>query len=503
MNMEYKESSGDYPYYNALWHLQSIGVLELTTHKSDAWDLAETTNQESTVALIDVSVAVNHPNLKESIDTERTIDFFSAPLGALPYRAKSTAQTNQPPQQDIGFSSVDLPNEEYTSKLAVETGIETKRLYDNLLSRLKAPSAAQSSIQAASSEAFSAHGTAMAGLIAAKPADVPFMAPKFIEPISNKAKKALNATAAALPYAGVNPYCRLIPISTSLEPDPEQLLLSFMYASLVGADVIVVPREIYDPNRSPVSLSYTSKVAVKEEVDLVESIARSSLQHTDHLWDELADLIVNLSKQIPILCAAGNGGDERLVYPASLAAEDNGVIPVGAKTASGKLSAYSSLTALDAVYAPSGDGERLDQDLQRLDIITTDFDRKLHSSTYSGHLAIDGPGDPATSSNGAFTVQNLISTDVPGDYGYNGSDVVENSDSETVSSFGSFFCEFSGTSGAVAIAGGFLSLAYLTGKLGQTDGTTGVDAKRFLKRASTEEDPQKQYQAVVNWSRIA
>jgi hypothetical protein len=41
-----------------------------------------------------------------------------------------------------------------------------------------------------------------------------------------------------------------------------------------------------------------------------------------------------------VICAAGNSGDRRVEYPASLAASDNGIVAVGAVTAAGRRSGY-------------------------------------------------------------------------------------------------------------------------------------------------------------------
>ena len=65
---------GIYPAFHALWPLAEIGVVsDLSSFRSDAWDSAAARLGEgrarTRVALIDTSVAADHPNLKEGVQS--------------------------------------------------------------------------------------------------------------------------------------------------------------------------------------------------------------------------------------------------------------------------------------------------------------------------------------------------------------------------------------------------------------------------------------------------
>ncbi len=62
-----------------------------------------------------------------------------------------------------------------------------------------------------------------------------------------------------------------------------------------------------------------------------------------------------MSKCIPVICAAGNSGDSAIEYPASLAAEDNGIVAVGAVTAAARRAGYGCYGAGMTIAAPSND----------------------------------------------------------------------------------------------------------------------------------------------------
>ena len=70
-------------------------------------------------------------------------------------------------------------------------------------------------------------------------------------------------------------------------------------------------------------------------------------------------------------------------------------------------------------------------------------------------------------SSSTFATQEIVSTDVPGAAGYNGSIFPA---SEGAIDFRSFYCHFSGTSAATAITAGMLSLAMTTGLIPRRDG---------------------------------
>lgn len=49
----------------------------------------------------------------------------------------------------------------------------------------------------------------------------------------------------------------------------------------------------------------------------------------DWPWSILKQLVLAISRQIPLVCTAGVDAESQLIYPACLAANDNGIIAVG------------------------------------------------------------------------------------------------------------------------------------------------------------------------------
>ena len=269
--------------------------------------------------------------------------------------------------------------------------------------------------------------------------------------------------AVGFPYAGVDPFCEIVPISTSFDPDPEQLVLALLYAWLIDADVIVLARDFADPRRT------IDRPDLSDE-EILRSYPVEFSEQELALWDALRELTLTLSRKVPVVCAAGNGSDEPLMYPASLATEEeeNGIIAVGARAATGQRAGYSSIgdePGAVTLYAPSGDGERLDGRLQRLDSADAGFRPSDHSALYVSKLGVqysaDGSGRPDGPS--IFATQEIVSTDVPGPAGYNSSAYGRPTGMGGILDYRSYYCHFSGTSAACAIAAGALSLAISAG----------------------------------------
>ena len=90
-------------------------------------------------------------------------------------------------------------------------------------------------------------------------------------------------------------------------------------------------------------------------------------------------------------------------------------------------------------------------------------------------------------SNGKFSSFDIISTDVPGAYGYSSSPFISAEPDLSLREFGSYFCRFGGTSASSALVAGFLSLGRTTGALAR--GAGGIAAKDWLlSRCITIED---------------
>ncbi|ANT60523.1 hypothetical protein AYJ57_09225 [Salipiger sp. CCB-MM3] len=481
--------SGRYDGYHALWHLFTLGLMDHPDgFDSSAWDAAEERIKQGDepirVALIDVSVAPSHPNLEGAIAWDLAVDFFSNRLGTFPDPAGSRLQTLLAAATPVGNATAQALQAEMTAHMAAEY--------------TAAQSATDTSqrIFPATSAAFSGHGTAMAGLIGARPvaaADVNLVG-THLRPLPNGPDLQVDSPLAGhgLPYIGVDPTCEIVPISTSFDPDPEQFLAAMLYAHLIDADLIVLARDFPDPWRSPVTdLPATSDgtSAPRERHLLRKTYPVSYSKQEATLWAALHDLVPQMSLKRPILCASGNGGDGTRLYPGSLAADDNGIILVGAHTSEGLRAGYSntgSTTVPITLYAPSGDSERLDQQSVRLDQMAPDF----YASTHSPSYLEDGE---------TYSPLDVISTDVPGAAGYNGSPFPEILPSEdTLPDYRSYYCRFSGTSAATAIAAGMLALAMSAGKIARGD---GVAAKQKL-RGTMDPTDDGAAEPKLNWANI-
>lgn len=448
-----KNGKEKYPTYDALWHLVSMGVLK-ADHSVNAWEPDDTLKRKTRVAIIDTSVAADHPNLADAIDRKRAFDLFSTRLGAFSYRGK-----------DETVGALDLnAGTKVTEKLP-----RASELLAQLIDRLSHDSPVRlGGVQPMTSADFSNHGTAVAGLIGARPV-VAKKADGYPSPIP-------EMDDVPLPYCGADPNCEIVPISTNLDADPESLILAFLYAELIDADVIHVPRIIPDPTRT-----------VPELHQMVDGkVLRDLVAHTDvsdeqmEAWEELATLMVNISLERPIVCAAGNANEEYGIYPANLASEHNGIISVGAVNAKGFSSGYSA-TSNVTVCAPSDDSEIYDRTEIRLDPHRPDKD--IH-------------GDPADVSNKKFSSFDIITTDVPGPYGYEGSPFSSDEPDDGLREFGSYFCRFGGTSAASALISGFLALARSTGAVPHD--VDGLAAKAWLmSRVSVLPDDPNEFRFAV------
>ncbi|WP_375688381.1 S8 family serine peptidase [Pseudooceanicola sp. LIPI14-2-Ac024] len=277
-----------------------------------------------------------------------------------------------------------------------------------------------------------------------------------------------------LAYAGVDPFCRIVPISTNFDPEPEQLVLSLLYAVLIRADVIVLARDFPSP----------ASLAPESDPDDTQALSRAlgvGLRDTEmELWALLDTLVQAIADRVPMICAAGNGAQATLLYPASLAAPGNGIVAVGARTAAGQPASYTPVSDMVTLYAPSGDGERLDAELQRVDTQAPGYDPSDHSAAYRDDLKVFDADSGAPDAH-TFAPQDLVSTDVPGRAGYNSSPYADAyGPNQSVLDYRSAFCRFSGTSGAVAVTAGLVSLAVSAGRLAVGSPGDGAAAKALL-----------------------
>jgi hypothetical protein len=448
----------DYPDYDALWHLVSMGVRK-ADHSPNGWKPARKDGRKTRVAMIDTSVAVDHPNLNPAINRDLALDLFTAPLGIFAYRdpterlddlrlnTGTRVAEGLPGISELLVKLIDRMSHGSLTWAGRPAPVGMPSPWDGTIW----PGLLQPTVAAE----FSNHGTAIAGLIGARPAKVKAATP---EPDA-------EITLIPLPYAGVDPHCEIVPISTNFDPDPEMMIAAFLYAELIDADVVLLPRSIPDPARTVPELG--SRLV--DGIPLSEATAPAATTSEEaQLWAELAELIVNISLNRPVICAAGNANEDSGIYPANLASEHNGIIAVGALNAKGFLAGFSAAQNM-TVMGPSNDAEVFDRTQVRLDTRYHDY---------------DPTGVPAENENEKYSHYDVISTDVPGIYGYSDSPFVSPEPETGIREFGSYFCSFGGTSAASALIAGYLSLAKTAGVLEPE--ADGLAAKAWVEANCVE-----------------
>ena len=503
------------PRYFWLWHLAALKVIEADfgpapvvipevsqsalraapapTITATLWDRIGPT-APATAALIDTGVSRAHPNLAGRIDVERSIDLTSHRNGAQtrPVLPDTRPTTREEPR--AFFSGLDL------------TGLHPLQLEPDELDYLEAMVDEARTSQGVvrrlidTEETFAAHGTACAGLMVGEPAVVAADGQTAaISPEAVLTGAAVNPDANLLPYFGVDPLARLISIRTSFEADPFQFIKAFLYAWSARVDVIVLPRGLPDPVRSRLNPKgelkadletwdsrhaadlYTRLHAAEPDAadaGAADADAAQTGSQPDRPWKILMHLIVAISRRIPVVCAAGNDGESQLIYPACLARGTNGIIAVGAVTAEGFRAGYSNYGEHLTLVAPSDDYEIYNRHQSRLDL----SDPLIRMHDYSV-----GAGKSY-----AYSPLELVSTDLPGVFGYDAgaapwSSVMPGQGQPGVG--GGYYTAFGGTSGACSLIGGLLLLAQRARRGAGLAALDGMVAKTLLIGASSLEEP--------------
>ncbi|TVP72725.1 MAG: hypothetical protein EA339_05545 [Rhodobacteraceae bacterium] len=360
------QGKGFYPSFHALWHLETLRVIDNTQDfASCAWEKAAQAATPDRIAIMDTTVDWEHPNLNGAIDTANMQDFSSLNSGDL---------------------------------------VDTKT----------------------GPTIYGAHGTAVAGLIGARPVRADLLRPERVGLTSIDecgTKKEI-----ALPYAGINPFCQMIPVSLSAAPDPDMVLGALDYIDkLRDKPQIIV-----------VAAAWDDTIRVAEDAP--------SFDPSEGRWSAVTERLRQICETTLVLCAAGNSGAHALSYPASLAGSFPGLVAVTACDIDGKplTYAYHPKPGDTSVIATlSTQASRYDRDLAFLDP-WAEVDPYLKRP------------DPAQH----FPKQRIISLDPRGRRGYNPSiyRYTPPADGPHLE-IASLFAEFSGTSAATAIAAGLISLA--------------------------------------------
>lgn len=291
---------------------------------------------------------------------------------------------------------------------------------------------------------FGAHATACAGLVGGRPP-----------------QDQDHAFFGALPYYGVNPFCRIASYATPYSHEIRPVINALLAAYLSGAAVILMPRGLPDVaarRALPPSARRGTRIETSDAVHPVKLVAedQANLAALERDRDLAEALLLAIAKRRYLVLAAGNEGHATaLAYPASAGGLADRAIVVAAVTRDGLRASYSNGAHDPAtvMHMVSDDAEVLHRDDQRID---------AHSLTGSDFRF--GPVD-LSSANARYVPWAPLSLDVRGPYGFAASsqrDVPDFADGVDVASL---YTLFGGTSAAASQAAGVISLLIQAGKL--------------------------------------
>jgi len=521
MSASYKGQGREcYDWYHYLWHLIAIRAVKAAAPapadgkyaiEPDAWsklnlDVGVLPGEGEVIALIDTGVNDKHPNLAGRILP--AVDFASHPYGmvfadrAAPGPLTVPAAPPPPPDSPAvtpdPLSKIDKTMTRGLEAVLADSLIDDARwnaaqvlaadpLQSDVVERLRAGRGVKRSLTSASRRRYGAHGTACAGLLAGAPPAAP--APSGpqnlaggVDPVEGVAPALCvddpDPDTGPIPYWGVAPGAKVLPIVVSAEPTAEQLILAFLYAWDQGVSVIHFPREAPDPSRAP---HYKPGYGgTRYEDGAAEQAA----------WTFFQRLLKVVSDHIPVVCAAGNDGVNHLIYPASEADSSNGIIAVGSVTYRGRRASYSNYdgssgTLRVTIAAPSDDAEVYTRHQMRLDRESPGW-REHDHFVHADKNGVDWV---------EYAPQALLTTDVPGPSGYAGGNFgALDPDVQPANDRPALYALFGGTSGASAIVAGAVALRQSQALKTAGARRTGVQIKADLVNSGA---------LAVNWPWLA
>ncbi|SIS78435.1 Subtilase family protein [Roseivivax lentus] len=416
------EGTGFRPAFHALWHLPMLGVVkDLKDYSGDPWDNADKDEKATRIAIIDTPVDHDHPNLAGAIDIGLMRDFSQGGNGA--FVLHNLSDENMVSREAL-LAKIENSKKVLDEAIKEEAAwIESKKDEDRPKGVPLVPP----------SRLYGAHGTAVAGLIGARPACVKLRRPMFTPKDMAKTPQVVDLE---LPYCGINPFCRIIPVSVTANPSPEMVLGALEYTKLIEPDIVVI-------------------------ADSWDGALDSDGVVTD-AWKDVDDALTDLCLNFIVLCAAGNDALDQPVYPASRCNDKTirkidgkineinapGPWAVGACGTDGKDLTYSPVQSTIV-----GHGGWM---IKTLSTEVPIFDRE-RTRIDPWEIEDDLLGVPKNSED--FPLADIVTTDLPGRAGYNPSPYEHRpGPDEEQYEIASLFCRFAGTSAAVAIAAGLVSL---------------------------------------------
>lgn len=449
------------PTFEALWHLEALKVVDdLSSFSSDAWDMAENT-RHPIVVVMDTPMDIHHSNLKNNIDFARMRDFSVYNDGAFPVSYESLNQDEK--NQRIALEA------ELQIALEAQQQDNNEESNTNLISCIASSVASEIAVGKLGEEARAkpfksrellakqlpgAHGTAVAGLVAGYPATEPLQTAAYLG-ATNTPSETIQAQ---LPYAGINPFATIIPISLTAAPYPDMVLGALTYIEAIKPDIVVIAAawaESTDLTGVPNDDESWAMALNDKSMKFVTSDANEihpTFTQDAAVWASVTNKIKSISNDSIVLCAAGNVDSNQLVYPANLCTEtDNNLWAVTACDVDGEKLSYAPRIQENARMIKT-----LSTQLPRADQVETVIDPytdKLDELNVN-HIAPK-----------FVSPRDIITLDPGGSQGYNPTEFSSASPSseEPLLEIGSLYARFSGTSAATAIAGGLASLALSMG----------------------------------------
>ncbi len=456
--------TGFRPAFHALWHLHVLQIVDkLSEYGGEPWegaasvamgnkntgkkavsqrkDKGDTDTQvpvpprPARIALIDTPVDYKHPNLCGAMDTGLMRDFSHTAHGEF-LRFKDGNEN----KGDKYFLDADVKSRAWLGDKASKQNTDLAKA---IVAEIEHGHSSERPFRV-----FGAHGTAVAGLIGARPTSICFREPAFLRGLKHENGEIIDDVVLSsadwlpLPYCGINPFCRIVPISISAAPSASMLRSAVEYAKLVEPDIVVIADSWDRPRDRAKPLSKDAQQMQEEE---------------NKLWDRLHEDFMDLCQETIVLCAAGNEDLSHPVYPASACTDPHGPWAVGACDDKGEDLSYSP-TQTTVIGHHGWMIKTLSTELPR-------FDREDGERKIDPWAAIDKDLDPPRLTGREFPARDIVTTDLPRQAGYNPSpyqypeeDENDQYDNDQYYEIGSLFTRFAGTSASVAIAAGIVSL---------------------------------------------
>lgn len=238
-------------------------------------------------------------------------------------------------------------------------------------------------------------------------------------------------------FTGIAPECMIVPIRISTNYQPIPWIKALLYAA-ANADIILLPRSL--PRDADPALHNGNGATPEISHDT------SNGQTERKYWQLLHNVVTEIAVRCPLICAAGNDGTQRLVYPANISE----TLAVGACNEFGYRSTYSNFGENLDLVAPSNDSPVRTRQFTRSDV--WDDAGNVTESMELGRRAIS-------------------TTDNSGRYGYNRAEDEDGDYCEPENGSG-----FGGTSASAAIVAGVVALM-----MSADDLLSPADIKTLLK----------------------